>query len=93
MLSCSSKNSIIMEGGLLDSDKSLSAGKSVLYWIGKSLIINSNLSRSPYFSFIGNLGSSYLSLFKSITPECWPNAKSNLLEIYFFWSKLYSPKG
>ena len=33
-----------------------------------------NLIISPYFSFIGNLGNSYLSLFKSIKPECWQNA-------------------
>ena len=37
---------------------------------GNNLIKNSNLFKSPYFSFIGNLGNSNLSLLTSITPEC-----------------------
>jgi hypothetical protein len=52
----------------------LSLGIILLYCKGKKLTKRSNLLRSPYFSFIGNLGSSYLSLFKSITPECCPKA-------------------
>ena len=38
--------------------------------VDDKLIKNLNLLRSPYFSFIGNLGNSNLSLFISITPEC-----------------------
>ena len=37
--------------------------------------IDLNLFNSPYFSFIGNLGSSRKSLVGSITPECCPKAK------------------
>ena len=36
----------------------LSSGITFLYSKGNKSIINSNLSISPYFSFIGNLGSS-----------------------------------
>ena len=60
---------------------------------GNNLTRDSNLFKSPYFSLIGNLGNSNLSLLKSITPECCPKAYLNFNLIYFFCSKLYSPKG
>ena len=57
-------------GGLLSFFIYLSSGSIFLYCRGNNLIKNLNLSKSPYFSLIGNLGSSYLFLLKSITPEC-----------------------
>ena len=58
------------------------------------MIKNLNLFKSPYFSLIGNLGSSKKSFVLSITPECWPKAylKPNDL-IISLNAKLYSPKG
>ena len=52
-----------------------------------------NLEISPYFSFIGNLGSSRSFFVSSITPECCPKAylKFNSLTIFLIHS--YSPKG
>ena len=79
-------------GGLL-SVIYLSSGSKDLYWSGLRLIKNLNLSRSPYFSLIGNLGNSWGSLLISITPECWPKAKSKFLEIKSLIVLLYSPNG
>ena len=59
-----------MDGGFSWLDNNFSSGVNFLYCIGKRLIKKLNLSKSPYFSLIGNLGNSNLSLFKSITPEC-----------------------
>jgi len=59
----------------------LSSGSIFLYCSGNNLTRNSNLFKSPYFSLIGNLGNSSLSLLKSITPECCPKAYVNLLLI------------
>ena len=80
-------------GGLLFLRIYLSFGVIFLYSRGYKFIIKLNLSKSPYFSLIGNLGSSYLSLFISITPEFCPNAKSKFLEMYSFCFKLNSPNG
>ena len=53
-----------------------------------------NLFKSPYFSFIGNLGNSRKSLLESITPECWPKANLKFRSVtIFFKTVLYSPKG
>ena len=49
--------------------KNFSSGKIFLYLKGKVLVIVVNLLCSPYFSLIGNLGSSNLSLFISIIPN------------------------
>ena len=84
MFFCSLKNSTIVSGGFLFFKIYLSSGKIFLYSNGNKFIKKLNLSKSPYFSLIGNLASSYLSLLISINPECCPNPKSNLLEIYFF---------
>ena len=69
-LFCFSKKNTDNFGGLLLDSKNLSFNVIKLYSSGFNLIRNSNLSKSPYFSLIGNLGNSYLSLFTSITPEC-----------------------
>ena len=89
---CSLKNSTENFGGLLLINN-FSSGINFLYCKGWSLIKNSNLFKSPYFSLIGNLGSSYWSLLLSITPECWPKENLKFLEIYFFIKLLYSPNG
>ena len=65
-----SKNLILTSGGLLLLFIYLFFGVILLYGKGKVLRINLNLSNSPYFSFIGNLGSSRKSFVESITPEC-----------------------
>ena len=80
-------------GGLFFACISLFLGFKFLNCKGKSLTKKSNLFKSPYFSFIGNLGNSNLSLLKSITPECWPNAYLNIFLIYVLCSRLYSPNG
>ena len=80
-------------GGLLFCSIYLSLGIILLYSSGDKFNKKLNLFKSPYFSLIGNLANSYLFLLISINPECWPNAKSNLLEIYFCCSRLYSPNG
>ena len=90
---CSSKNVTKNLGGLLLFVKYFSSGFKILYCNGLRLIKNSNLFRSPYFSLIGNLGSSWLSLLLSITPECWPKENSKFLEMYSFIRELYSPNG
>ena len=80
-------------GGLLFCNINLSSGIIFLYSSGYRLNKKLNLFKSPYFSLIGNLANSYLFLLISINPECCPNAKSNLLEMYFCCSRLYSPNG
>ena len=78
---CSLKNSTEKFGGLFALVKYLSVGRSSLYSNGYKLIKNLNLFKSPYFSLIGKRGNSNLSLFKSITPECWPKAISKFFEM------------
>ena len=92
MFFCSSKKVTKNFGGLLFV-KYFSNGFKALYSNGLRLIKNSNRFSSPYFSLIGNLGSSCWSLLTSITPECCPKENSKFLEIYSFMSELYSPKG
>ena len=89
-----SKNSILTSGGFVDKFKYFSAGNIFLYFKGKVFVKVLKRFRSPYFSLIGNLGSSKRSFVSSMTPECWPKAylKFNSL-IILLNSKLYSPKG
>ncbi|SVB64052.1 uncharacterized protein METZ01_LOCUS216906 [marine metagenome] len=61
-------------GGLFVLVINLSSGSIFLYCRGNNLTKDSNLFKSPYFSLIGNLGNSNLSLLKSMTPECCPKA-------------------
>ena len=70
MLSCSLKNITLKLGGLFSIVNFFSRGSNCSYSRGNEFIIELNLFNCPYFSLIGNLGSSNLSLFKSITPEC-----------------------
>ena len=57
--------------------------KEVIFYIQveNEFIIDLNLLISPYFSLIGNLGNSNLSLLISITPECCPKANLKFFEI------------
>ena len=65
-----------------------------MYLKGRVLVIDLNLLISPYFSLMGNLGSSKKFLVSSITPECCPNAYLKPRdEIIFLNSMLYSPNG
>ena len=90
----SSKNLIFTTGGFFDCTRYLSSGVMLSNFKGRVFIKVLNLFISPYFSLIGNLGNSNLSLVSSITPECCPKAYLNpKLFIKFLNSELYSPNG
>ena len=89
-----SKNSMITFGGFVELLIYFSSGSNFLYLNGKVFNNVENLLISPYFSFMGNRGSSNKFLVSSITPECCPKAYLNPKSIIMFLSSmLNSPNG